>query len=218
MDDSGVRRSCETAAKIAIRSSFPSWSSAASSASRSSSRSRTATASCAANADSTRLALAGRLAPLRTRVASGPSSMASTPSSGRSGGDAPAEASTSHSSPERRITDTAVSPNVVRRCSTRCGKGSSSDMSHPASRASASASARPRWASDRSRAARSTRTLTTTATSTNTTMPNRFSGSEIVQVWMGGVKYQFARSDAATAATTAGHSPPSAAMPITTDR
>ncbi len=91
-------------------------------------------------------------------------------------------------------------------------------MSQPARRANASASPRPREASDRSRAARSTSTLTTTATRMNTRIARRFSASAIVNVRTGGVKYQFAISDAAIAEATAGQRPPIAATATTSDR
>ena len=47
---------------------------------------------------------------------------------------------------------------------------------------------------------------------------SRCSASAIVQVWIGGVKYQFSRSEAATALDTAGHRPPTAPMTSTSTR
>ena len=188
-DASGVRRSWETAARIAARRSLTSTSSAASSASRFSARARTATASCATNAASTRRLSAGNRGPRITSDVSSPRSSVSVPSSGVDGAPTPASASTSQlpSSVSRR-TDTASKPNVVRTCWTRPGSGSSSATSQPARCARASASARPRCASARRRAARLTSPLTTAATATNTKIANRCSGSAIVHVWIGGTK------------------------------
>ena len=85
-------------------------------------------------------------------------------------------------------------------------------------RARASASAVPRCASARARAARSTSPLTTAATATNTKIANRLAGSAMVHVWIGGVKYQLMRSELASAAKSAGHNPPTAAMATTASR
>ena len=109
------------------------------------------------------------------------------------------------------------SPNVAVTCRTNVGSGSSA-ASDPASRASASASPRPRAASARDRSARSTSTLTAIATATKTRSASRFSGSAIVQVWIGGVKYQLRRSEAATALAMAGQIPPTAPIASTSVR
>ena len=76
-------------------------------------------------------------------------------------------------------------------------------MMEPVDRASAVASARARSASRDSRAVRSTSRLTPIATATNTPRAMTLSVLAMVQVWTGGVRYQFVSSDAATDATSA---------------
>ena len=52
----------------------------------------------------------------------------------------------------------------------------------------------------------------------NTRIASRFSGSAIVHVWIGCVKYQLIVSEAAIAATIAGQRPPTAAIATTAVR
>ena len=75
-----------------------------------------------------------------------------------------------------------------------------------------------RAASMARRAAAVTSALTTAATTRNTTSASTFWPSEIVHVWIGGVRYQLTRRKAAIAPAPATHAPPMAAMTTTTRR
>src|SRR5688572_25988423 len=110
---------------------------------------------------------------------------------------------------------TASSANDDRRFSTRRCNGSS-EGTVAASRTRISASARARVASAERRAAVATTVLTIAATTTKITSASRFSASSIVQVWVGGVKYQFASRNAATTVAIAVNAPPITATTTTT--
>ena len=77
---------------------------------------------------------------------------------------------------------------------------------------SASASRRAWSACTERRAERSTTEATATATSRNSASATRWSASSTLSVCSGGVKYQFSSRLPSTAATTAGHSPPTRAQ------
>src|SRR5262249_17989854 len=99
----------------------------------------------------------------------------------------------------------------------KAGSGSASPIV-AAMRAMFSALVRARAASRARRAAASTNQLTTTATPRNTDNATTFSPVATVQWWNGGVKYQFASRNAATAVAIPGAVPPIAATATTSER
>ncbi len=123
--------------------------------------------------------------------------------------------------PSSRLDSSATESmtNVARSWSSSAGSGSGSPMRMPLVRASAAASARACNASRLRDAARSTKYARRRAALTaNTMRAATFSGSPTVNVWIGGVKYQFDSRKAATAAVTATTPPPTAAMTTVTTR
>ena len=143
IDESGVRRSWDTALRMVDRNWLSDAARAATAASSSSARLRTAAARWAAKAASTPRSSAATGPPRKTRTASSPSGSEMVPCLGlRAGGcgagghfDPPA------AGPDRFSTAAASAPKVARRWSTSAGNGSRSPMATPAMRVSAAASA-----------------------------------------------------------------------------
>ncbi|OLT53413.1 hypothetical protein BJF88_11640 [Cellulosimicrobium sp. CUA-896] len=230
---SGVRRSCETAARSAVRVASASARTAARDAcSRRRRYSRTMPA-WAAKASSTCRSPAGRGRPSRTRrrtssirtgvrVSSPGPPRAVVPRRPAAGsvpavGARRASAITDHGASGRSA---VRSSSTARRTAnvSASRETSASAVSSPASTerdraASVDASARARAAWTDRRAPRSTTEATATATSTKSSRASRFSGSATVSSPVGGVKNQLMPRNETTAHARAGHIPPTSATP-----
>ena len=211
IDASGVRRSWDTARRMAVRSWSPWLRVSASAAARSRSRRSSSSASRAAKAAST-----VRSSPLSPpgMTTSTRSSVTSTrsPLFGSVGSSAPGAASIDSTLPvvrASRTTNAADSwPNVIRMWPSMASSGLAGPASRPATAASASASARARRASLRRRAVWLTSTLVVTPSATNTTRARICSGSSTSSVEYGSMKNQLVRPAPMTAATIPGQMPP----------
>ena len=192
IDASGVRRSCDTAASSAVRSSLrlgqagsrPRRRRAAGAA-----RPRPA-AALANDAQHLEVVVGRASAPTTTSCSSSPIGTEKRAVLGPAGTGSPAAASTSQpSSVLRASTATASAANAARSCATSCGSGSSVGDEGPAERGERlGLGAARRAASAVRRLAMLTSQLTTPATTRKTTSARRFSPSAIVNVWNGGVK------------------------------
>ena len=180
IDESGVRRSCETAARSAVRSSFASANPAARSAPAFNSRCWSAIATWPAKAPSTSRSSSLRLRPRSTRVSEPCSGIEMSAASGSVGGSSPADAAILHPPPpgSGESTATASASNATRTWVTSWGSGSSDPINVPLSAASVSASARACAASTARRDAVATKKLTTAPTTRNATSARTFSTSE----------------------------------------
>ena len=179
----GVRRSWETAASSAARSSLAAERPPAVSASASSSPRWTEAASSLAKASSTRWSSLRIGPPVSASTCSASSSMVSLLASGLSGMRSPLAASI-RQPPSRRWSTAAPS-----RPRTRQRPSSSAEtVEEPASRESASASARARAPSAALRAASATKPETIAPTTRKTKSASTSSASAIVSVWWGSMK------------------------------
>ena len=142
IEASGVRRSWETAERMAARSVFASRNSPADAASRSRLIRRCARRSWATNAASNLLSSALSVAPVMTRAAPWSSSAVKGASDGLEGTGPPAAAAGRHPSPSGVRTATASRAKVRRSSATRSGSASASESTaRPARLARATASA-----------------------------------------------------------------------------
>ena len=139
IDASGVRRSCDTAARSAVRSSLASARPSAAAASARNRRRSTTSASWPVNARSRPMSSSS--IPDTANTVSASSGTLTSASSGRLGMGSPALLSTTHRSPVLRRTAVEMHPNAERRPVMSPGKGSCSLMSVALSCASVSASA-----------------------------------------------------------------------------
>ena len=213
IDASGVRRSWLTAWSSAVRSWSASARCAATAASACSRRDCRASTRFDRNVRSTRWSSADSWAPRRTTTLV-PSSMRSQRSPsvrvGRrivagAGVDDPPVVTVGE---QRDALQGEGGPQLVEQLGQRFG----SPIRMPLVRASAPASARAWSASRLRRRTRSTRTLAPTAAATKIAMAMTFSGSLMVNVWIGATKNQLTSREAATAATTPTSTPPRTAM------
>ena len=222
IDASGVRRSCDTAASSAVRSSLASARPSAAAASARRRRRSTRERELAGERPQERKVL-GRRARGRRRRAScrRRAARSRAPSSGRVGTGSPADALDDPPVAARaQDAPRDEQPNVVAQPGHERGQrillaDAACRSSRPASRprpgacAASAASARRRG----SRAARRPRRRRRTRRARRGSRRRRS-----CSVWNGGVKNQFARRNAATAVTTAGTKPPIAATATTTSR
>ena len=213
IEASGVRRSWLTAWRRAVRNWSASVRRAATAASAWRRRDWRARARLDRKVRRTRWSSAERWAPRRTSTAV-PSVVRSqrSPSNGSLGGSGPELASRIQPSSRLDRSETASSENVARSWSSRPGSGFGSPIRMPLVRARAPASARACRASRLRLATRSTSTLAPAAAVTKMASAVTFSGSLIVNVWIGGTKNQLTSSDAPIAATTPTTTPPTTAM------
>ena len=207
---SGVRRSCETAERMASRRSLTRSRSSASEASASSSSIRIEPASSATKASSSRRSSSGIGGPASASSCVRVDADRPVAALGRRSGDGVDEPLALVPVPESGPVERERAADRLEELARR--------VDVPASRASVSASARARWPSAERRAARETRPLTVPATMRKIASASRFSPSPIVKVYSGGVKYQLASRNPATAAPSAGQSPPMADTTTTTSR
>ncbi len=217
IEASGVRRSWLTAASSAVRILLPAASASAWAAwVRSRSRS-SAAAACAANPSSSRGGT-GRGWPERISVRSARTWLRVTGGADPGLGDTGPLAATVTHWPPASSRSSAVPPRVWVRCASTAAGVSAPLSTVWASPSSSAASSVLRAASRARCAARCTTLLTVTATVTNSSSASRLCGSAIVSVCTGGVKYQFSKTLAVTAASTAGQKPPTMAIATTTTR
>ena len=177
MAEIGVRRSWETADRMAARSSLAAEAAPAASTSACRSPSSTEAVSSFRNASRMRSSSLRRGRPASARTCSSSRSIVREADSGLSGARRPPDASIRHCSPLRCSTAAPSRPRTLTRLSTTTAAGA-----EPARRASASASARVCAASAVRRAASATKPLTIAATAMNTDRARMFSPSLIVNV------------------------------------
>ena len=177
IDDSGVRRSCDTAASNAVRSSFASSSVWVRADAARSSRCSTAVKRHGRRKPAGCQARPGARPDPTGRARRCP---AVRPRAGlvfEASGTSRRKAGTVHAPSSPQSTDTGSAAKAARTCATSAGSGSSSTVKAPFSAASVSASGRARAASTERRAAMATEQLTTPPTTRKITGPRGFSPS-----------------------------------------